>query len=248
MRSIHAVFAAGLIASAALADTPPNVEPKADELLKRMSTELGSMKSFSVDADQVMEVVTRDGEKLQGIASSTLHVQRPNKLRTERVGPLGGGTLFYDGKTLTVFGKRDKLYATANVPGTLDEAIDFARAKLSIDAPGADLLNSDPYKVLMDDVVSGRYIGIEPIGDRMCHHLAYRGHETDWQIWIEDGPHALPCRFVIVSKQEAGQPEYQVTTSGWKPETQPPESFTFTPPEGAMKIDFVQIADQKGKR
>jgi len=90
--------------------------------------------------------------------------------------------------------------------------------------------------------------GIEPIGDRMCHHLAYRGHETDWQIWIEDGPHALPCRFVIVSKQETGQPEYQVTTSGWKAETQPPESFTFTPPEGAMKIDFVQIADQKGKR
>src|SRR5690348_10096863 len=40
MRSIHAVFAAGLLASAALADTPPNVEPKADQLLKRMSTEL----------------------------------------------------------------------------------------------------------------------------------------------------------------------------------------------------------------
>jgi len=248
MRPIHAVLAAGVVASTALADTPPSVEPKADELLKRMSTELGNMKGFSFETAQVMEVVTRDGEKIQGIAGSTVHVQRPNKLRTERVGPLGGGTVYYDGKSLSVFGKRDNLYATANVPPTLDETIDFARENLSIDAPGADLLYSDPYKVLMEDVVSGRYLGMEPIGDRMCHHLAYRGHETDWQIWIEDGPHALPCRFVIVSKKEPGEPEYEVTTSSWKAETLPPETFAFTPPQGATRIQFIQVAEKaKGK-
>jgi hypothetical protein len=242
------VLAAGLVTSAALADTPPNVEPKADDLLKRMSTELGNMKGFSVETAQVMEVVTREGEKLQGIAGSTVHVQRPNKLRTERVGPLGGGTVYYDGKSLSVYGKRNHLYATANVPPTLDETIDFARENLSIDAPGADLLYSDPYKVLMEDVVSGRYLGMEPIGDRMCHHLAYRGHETDWQIWIEDGAHALPCRFVIVSKKQPGEPEYEVTLSGWKPEMLPADSFAFTPPAGATRIQFIQIAEKaKGK-
>lgn len=248
MRPIHTVLIAGVAASTALADTPPNVEPKADELLKRMSTELGNMKGFSFDTSQVMEVVTRDGEKIQGIAGSTVHVQRPNKLRTERVGPLGGGTLYYDGKSLSVFGKRDNLYATANVPATIDETIDYARESLSIDAPGADLLYSDPYKILMEDVVSGRYLGSEPIGDRMCHHLAYRGHETDWQIWIEDGPHALPCRFVIVSKKEPGEPEYEVTTSGWKQESLAPETFAFTPPQGATRIQFIQVAEKaKGK-
>jgi hypothetical protein len=96
----------------------------------------------------------------------------------------------------------------------------------------------------MDDVVSGRYIGIEPIGDRMCHHLAYRGHETDWQIWVQDGARALPCRFVIVSKQEPGQPEYEVTLSDWKTENLPPETFSFTPPQGATRIQFVQIVDR----
>lgn len=248
MRSIHAVLAAGLVASSALADPQSSVDPKADELLHRMSSELTNMKGFSVDTDQVMEVVTREGEKIQSIAGSTVHVQRPNKLRTERVGPRGGGTLYYDGKTLAVYGKRDNLYATAQVPPNLDDMIDFVRDKLSIDAPGADLLNSDPYKVLMDDVVSGRYLGEEPIGDRVCHHLAYRGNETDFQIWIEDGPHPLPCRFVIVSKKEQGSPEYQISLSGWKPENAAPETFSFKPPPGAVQIKFVQVADQKEKR
>lgn len=249
MRAIHIVFAAGLVTSAALADAPPNVEPKADDLLHKMSSELAGMKGFSFDTGQVMEVVTPEGEKIQAIAGSTVHVQRPNKLRTERVGPMGGGTLYYDGKTLSVFGKRDNLYASASVPPTIDEAVDFVRAKLSIDAPGADLLHSDPYKVLMEDVVSGRYLGIEPIGDRMCHHLAYRGNETDWQIWIEDGAHPLPCRFVITSKKEQGAPEYQIELKGWKAEELPADSFSFTPPEGAMKIKFINVVDQvKEKR
>ena len=248
MRSIHTVLAAGLVTSVALADTPPNVEPRADELLHKMSTELAGMKGFSVETDQVMEVVTKTGEKIQALAGSTVHVQRPNKLRTERMGPMGGANVYYDGKTISVFGKRDNLYASAAVPPTLDDTIDFIRAKLSIDAPGADLLHSDPYKVLMEDVVSGRYLGIEPVGDRMCHHLAYRGSETDWQIWIEDGDHPLPCRFVITSKQEQGSPEYQVKLSGWQAETAPPESFTFTPPQGATKIKFINVVDQvKGK-
>jgi hypothetical protein len=220
------------------------VEPKADTLLRKMSTDLAGMKAFRFNTDSVMEVVTKEGEKIQSIAESTVSVQRPNKLRVDRMGPLGGATVFYDGNALTVYGKRDNLYATAQAPGTIDDAIDFARDQLSIDAPGGDLLNSDPYAVLTEDVVSGRYLGIEPVGDRMCHHLAFRGNETDWQLWVEDGPRALPCRFVIVSKREVGKPQYSVTTSGWTVSPGfPDETFEFEPPPDAGKIDFVALKD-----
>ncbi len=220
------------------------IDPKADALLRKMSADLAGMKNFRFDANHVIEVVTKQGEKLHDLAEATIKVQRPNKLRSERMGPLGGATLYYDGKTLTVFGKRDNLYASAPAPSTIDETIDFARDALAIDAPGADLLYSDPYKVLMEDAVSGRYMGMEPVGDRMCHHLAYRGNETDWQIWIEDGSRALPCRFVITSKKQPGAPEYTVSTSNWREEREfPPDTFAFTPPRDAMKIEFVRLAD-----
>ncbi len=254
MRSRHAWFIAGVALAASAAPHPHAaqaqpaahcaVEPKADALLRKMSTDLADMKAFRFLADSVMEVVTRQGEKIQSVAESTVWVQRPNKLRVDRMGPRGGATVYYDGSTLTVYGKRDNLYATAQAPGNLDDTIDFARDQLSIDAPGADLLSSNPYAVLTEDVVSGRYLGIEPVGNRMCHHLAFRGNETDWQLWVEDGPRALPCRFVIVSKHETGKPQYAVTTSDWNPAPGfSPETFAFAPPPDAGKIDFVALKD-----
>ncbi|HEX7835989.1 MAG TPA: DUF2092 domain-containing protein [Kofleriaceae bacterium] len=254
MRPRHALSAAGVaLAAAALQPRPAAeadpaaqgaIDPKADALLRKMSTDLADIKAFRFEADHVMEVVTRQGEKIQSVAESTIWVQRPNKLRTDRMGPLGGATVYYDGKALSVYGKRDNLYATAKAPNTIDATIDFARDQLSIDAPGADLLYSNPYTVLMEDVVSGRYMGMEPVGNRMCHHLAYRGHETDWQLWIEDGPRALPCRFVINSKTVTGSPEYTVALSSWQAAPAfPPETFAFTPPRDAGKIDFVALKD-----
>ncbi len=225
------------------------IDPKADELLRKMSTELAAMKRFQFDASHVMEAVTKEGEKIQTVAQSSVQVQRPNKLRSDRMGPLAGVTFYYDGQNISVYGKRDNLYATAPAPDKLDAAIDFARDKLSLDAPAADLLYDDPYTALMEDAVSGKYLGLEPVGGRSCHHLAYRGNETDWQIWIEDGEHALPCRFVITSKKVKGAPEYSVAIRNWKTEpsfTQ--DTFAFTPPPDAGKIDFLAVANIKASQ
>jgi hypothetical protein len=252
MRPRHALFIAGL-ALAASAPAHPHVaqahpaaqraiEPKADALLRKMSTDLADLKAFRFDANHVMEVVTKQGERIQSVADSTVWVERPNKLRTDRMGPLGGATVYYDGNTLSVYGKRDNLYATAKAPGNLDATIDFARDQLALDAPGADLLYSNPYAALTEDVVSGRYLGSEPVGNRVCHHLAFRGNETDWQLWVEDGPRALPCRYVITSKQVTGSPQYAVTLSNWTVASAfPPETFVFAPPPDAGKIDFVAL-------
>lgn len=264
MRSRQALFVVGVALAAAAPQHQPAaqarhgaqragqggaqgaIDPKADALLRKMSIDLADMRNFRFEADHVMEVVTRQGEKIQSVAESTVWVQRPNKLRTDRMGPLGGAMVYYDGRSISVYGKSENLYATAKAPNTLDATIDFARDQLSIDAPGADLLYSNPYAVLMEDVVSGRYLGTEPVRDRMCHHLAYRGHETDWQLWIEDGPRALPCRFVIDSKQVTGSPEYTVALFNWKVEPAfPPETFAFAPPRDAGKIDFATVKDIK---
>jgi len=220
--------------------TTQRVDPRADELLRKMSTNLSQTKAFQFDASHTTEVVTKDKQNLQIRAESSVSVERPNKLRSDRSGPLADVTFYYDGNNVTIYGKRANLYATTKAPGNLDETIDFTRDRLSLDAPAADLLNSDPYKVLMDDVVSGVYVDEEPIGDRLCHHLAYRGTATDWQIWIEDSPQALPCRFEITSKRVAGAPEFAVEMSNWKTEPALPANlFVFTPPPESEKVDFL---------
>jgi hypothetical protein len=230
------------------ANVPKGIDPKADALLRKMSTSLANTKRFEVDVSHTMEAVTKKGEKLQFAAESRVDVERPAKLRTDRLGPIADTAFVYDGKQITVYGKHAKLYAQAPAPKTLDKTIDFAREKLDLDAPGADLLYSDPYKILMEDAQTGRYLGQEPIGDKLCHHLAYRGNDTDWQIWVQDGPQALPCRFVITSKKVDGQPQYSMTFSRWNlAPAFSADNFNFAPPKDATKIDFIAPPSKQGE-
>ena len=254
------VFAVGaLLASTvggdfARADTKKNttIEPKAEQLLRKMTAQLSTLKSFQFDADHATEIVTKDGQKIQLLAKSRVEVQRPDKMRSDRTGPLADVGFYYDGKNVTIFGKRKNMYAVAEAPKTLDKAIDVARTELDLDAPAADLLYRDSYPTLMEDVVSGTYLGLEEVGDRACHHLAFRGNETDWQIWIEDGEKALPCRYLITSKKVKESPQFLVEFSDWKlDEKFPADTFVFTPPKDAQKIDFLRVREarkQIGKR
>ena len=218
----------------------PGIDPRADSLVHRMSDELANLRSFRVDTEAADEIVLQSGQKVQEVSQSRVAVKRPNRLRSDRLGPIADVVFRYDGDQLSLLGKRTGMYATAKAPSTLDAAIDYGRDELGLEAPGADLLFSRPYEVLMQGVSSGQYVGLEPIEGVLCHHLAFRSAEVDWQIWIEDGPHPLPRRYVITSKSEPGSPEFAVRLSHWEPHATLPDSlFSFTPPAGAKKIDFL---------
>ena len=151
--------------------------------------------------------------------------------------------MFYDGKTLTLFGRNAKLYAATPVPPTIDQALDYATQNLGLTAAGSDLFYTDVYGGLMADVLSGIYIGQTQINGVKCHHLAFRGAEVDWQIWIEDGPRPLPWKYVITSKWLTGAPQYTLAVRKWDMVADIPEKrFHFTAPEGVSRIDFLPQA------
>jgi hypothetical protein len=226
--------------------TANKVDFDADAVLRSMSDHLGSLQSFSFSADHTIDFVLESGEKRQAVASSTVSVQRPNKLRSDRRGEHADLSFIYDGRTATIYGKRNNMYAQADAPDTIDEMIDFAREKLDIDAPAADLLYSKSYPILMEDVVSGTIVGPAIIDDKPCTHLAFRGNNVDWQLWIQDGGTPLPLRYVITTKDVKSEPQLIVQIHDWN--TAPslaPELFTFAPPAGAQKIEFYGLMQQK---
>ncbi len=237
------------LAFAAPRDEGPRIDPEATRQLKQMSDYLSSLRSFRVDTQAVDEAVTKQGQKLQFVADSRISVERPNRLRADRVGPMTHIVFRYDGQHYTVFGKRTGYYAIAPAPATLDAAIDDVRAKYGIDAPAADLFLSRPYDELMDGVRSARYIGVEPIDGVPCHHLAFQGTDTDWQIWIEAGPQPLPRRYVITTKDLKNQPQFTVSLKDWQPNAPiDAREFAFTPPSGAKQIDLLKMARARSER
>lgn len=241
----------GLVASPAFAveSARTQIDPAAEEKLRQMSNYLAGLKTFRVESKAVDEKVTTDGQKLQFLSDSKVTVQRPNKLRDERLGAATDTIIRYDGKELSIYGKRTGFYATSPAPATLDATIDFARARYGFDAPGGDLLVSRPYDDLMEDVRSGRDLGIETVDGVPCHHLAFRGTNVDWQIWIEDGPRPLPHRYVISTKDQSARPEFTVSLTRWEPNVPVDASaFDFTPPPGAQRIKWIPLHPERANR
>lgn len=224
------------------------VDPQADKLLRRMSDYLAGRQQFSLKAESTLEAVLTSGQKLQYDSPSTLMVSRPNKLRAHRKGDLANQEFFYDGKTLTLFNPRENLYATTAAPATLDEMFDFAREKLDIVAPAAELLYSNAAEKMLKEATSGMVVGPSVIGGVKTTHLAFRGAEVDWQVWIEDGDKPLPRKFVLTSTKVTGAPQFTVLIRNWDLAAKlSNQEFTFTPPKGAKKIEFLKLTADTAK-
>ncbi len=239
-----------LAASAQKEAATGTIDPRADAVLKRMSHDLSSMGSFRVSGDSSTEVVLKSGEKIAHEATSNIAVKRPDMARSDRVGAESNMSFFYNGKDITLLGRRLNMYATTPAPQTLDGAIDFSRDKLGLDLPAADLLVSDPYKALTEDVVSGEYIDESTVDGVLCDHIAFRGHDVDFQLWVaKNTPRALPVKYLITSKKVTGEPEFTVRLRDWQPDASLSNSiFEFTPPPGATKIDFLGVQSAKAAR
>ena len=233
------IAALAFVTSAARAEAVA-VDAEAARLLKRMTDYLAGLQRFSVDTHNTLEAVLASGQKVQFVMDAAVTVQRPNRLFAERKDKLAEQVFYYDGKTLTLFNPKDKMYATVAAPPTLEAMLDFARERLDIVAPAADLLYADAYEQFMQVTTSGFVVGKAMVGGVSCDQLAFRGADVDWQIWIADGDRPLPQRYVVTTRALASYPEYSVAMTKWNVAPNVTQArFTFTPPAGAKRIDFV---------
>jgi hypothetical protein len=217
-----------------------SIDPHADAVLKAMSSYLGGTKAFSADADIGFEVVTRNGQKLQLSSSAALVVRRPARFHIERNGMIAEAAFIFDGKTLTLYGKKSNVYAQMDVTGTIDDAIRAYELETGIPAPGADLLFADPYAILSSGVKSSTYIGTAYVSGVECHHLAFREDDVDWQLWVQTGDRPLPMKYVITTKWHAGAPQYELVFRDWVVNPRINDrQFTFSAPAGATRLEAI---------
>jgi hypothetical protein len=211
LRRAVPIAAALAAVSFAVQAQPDGMEPLAQRMLKRSTDFLASQQRFSLETRTSLEVVLVSGQKLQYDQNVKQVVQRPNKMRADRTGDPIAQTFYYDGKTVTLFNPGDKYYASASVPGTLEDALDFAREKLDLVAPAGDLFHRNAYEILMTDVTSGFVVGKGVVEGVRCDHLAFRAPHVDWQIWIREGAQPLPMKFVLTTRDVVNAPQFSVT-------------------------------------
>ena len=237
---LHTVLA--LIIGLSTATAAQADEAYAKTLLKKMSDYMSAQKNISFNYDTILEVVTKDKQRLALAGSGTLALTRPDKLRSTRASGFADLEMVFDGKTLTLLGKGKNIYTQVEVPGTLDDLFDTLRDKYNRPLPGADLLMSNPQDQLMAGVTDIKDLGSGVIGGTECDHLAFRKKEVDWQIWIAQGDKPYPCRYSITSKTIAGSPQYSIQLSDFKSgDAASADDFAFNNSSNAQKIDLKDL-------
>ena len=94
----------------------------------------------------------------------------------------------------------------------------------------------------MTDVTDVKDMGSGVIEGQECDHLAFRAKDTDWQIWISQGPDKYPCRYVITNTTVDQAPQYSITISNWKTGDEVgADDFSFKNITSAKKINLADI-------
>ena len=247
VRKLRPAFAAaalvGLMAlSVSAADQKAALDPRADELLKRMGDYLGHAEFFSVSAEVWQDIQLSSGQRIQAGRTMELQVHRPNRLRAEVHSTRRNRELVYDGSSITLLNRAQNFYGTVHTSGSLDEAMDVASDRFGIAMPLEDFIRSDPHKDLLRRATSAADIGPVTVMGVACEHLAFSEKNIDWQVWIENGARPVPRKFVITYKDEPDSPQYTAIFSNWDFATRLPDFlFKFEPPAGASKIEVKEM-------
>ena len=227
----------GVIGHAA-AQEVSNIPSRVDGVLRRMSDLLAQTPSFAFKAEEIVDEVLDSGFKAELSHVRTIAVRRPDGLVTNVDGDTAHRTAWFNGKTVTVLDRQHNRYAVLDVPGDMDEMLDFVADEFDVVFPLADILHSDVYGSLSAGADYTTYLGIHQVEDIPCHHLAFANDWLEWQLWVAaEGP-PVPRKLAITYMDEPGEPKYTARFLSWNlsPEFED-DLFVFEAPEGAHEME-----------
>ena len=220
------------------------IESQADRFLRQMGDYLKSAGAFTVQSESSYDVLEHEGQNIRYGGIAEVALRRTEGLRAAFKGDERQTEMIFNAKTATMYDFEVNMYAVADVPPDLDSAIDSVFDRYGFSVPIADLVSSDPYDVLIADVIEGRWIGRHVVEGVPCNHLAFIQETIDFQVWIEDGAQPVPWQLLITYKNEPGSPQYLVRLTDWnfKPQFSA-DYFQFIPPEGSDRMEFLTITE-----
>ena len=235
-------------AQAKPASAKPAVDPDAIAALHKMGAFLRDQQKFSVRGNVTTDDLLASGQKVQLGGNIELMVRRPDRLRADVRGDRRDEHIYYDGKTFTIFAEKLGYFASFPAPATLAELKDVTEKRYGIDLPLADLFYWGTEHDGTSEITAASNVGVSTVQGTACDHFAFRQKDVDWELWIEQGAHALPRKMVITTTSEKSRPQHGVVLDWDLAPKLTDDLFTFAPPRQAHKIEFDVAADRASSR
>lgn len=218
----------------------PVLEPKAIELLKVASSRLAAAHSMSFTAVVTYESPSRLGIPLAYTTKSDVILQRPDKLRVITSGDGPASEFYYDGKSVMAYAPAENLVAIADAPPTIDETMEVVYHTAAIYFPFDDVIVSDPYKDIAEDLRRAFYIGQSTVvGGTTTDIVAYDSGGVFVEIWIgaED---KLPRMLRAIFVDDPLRLRHQLELSNWQ--IDPPVTADVFASAKAMAANRIKFA------
>jgi hypothetical protein len=227
-----------------------DVDPK--QVVRQMCDYLKSLKEFSFKGEVTDDHTYAAGNKLQFAFGLEGYVKRPDKIRLNAKGDLQNKEVFYDGKAITIYDTVKKVYGTAAMPSTIDEALAKASSDYGIRLIVAELAKTNLFEEITKGVKDEVYVGEGTVFGVKCHHVAFDKEKVVGQLWVEASDKPVPRKVVLTYKDVDFSPQWTLYLTEWNVSPQLADNlFAFSPPQGAEKIDFMTIkkteAPERGK-
>jgi hypothetical protein len=218
----------------------PTVDEEALKILKKATDYLTGLNQLHLKAYKERDVVQESGQKLQFSGGFEVSLKRPDRLFASQTDDDGNiRRLWYDGKTVTMYDEKEKVYGQISAGETIDEMLDYLEIVIQYPLPLADLFYND-LSSLSGRARSGMYLGISFVENSACDHLAFRGESVDWQCWVERGEKPLIRKIVITYKEISGEPQLSARLSEWDVNLSLSDTlFQFSKPEDARRIQVL---------
>ena len=223
----------------------PDLEPKAIDLLKAVSSRLAAAHTLSFTAVQIFESPSRQGHPLAFARKTDVILQRPDKLRVINSADGPASEFYYNGKTMMAFAPAENLLAVSDAPPTIDAMLEAVYHSAGIFFTFTDLVVADPYKDMAEGLTLAYYVGQSKVIDGTTTDMvAYIDNGVFIQMWIgtED---KLPKMVRAIFLDDPENLRSQVEFSNWQLDlTVPPDAFALSNATNAKRIPFAEIKTQ----
>lgn len=242
---LTSVLACSTVHAQQTADTD---KQQAIAALKNMSNYLRTLEHIQLTATSTTDQVMTNGQSIQTGSHTQLTAQKPNRLYAHVTTPTKDRELYFNGKTVTLYGKQTSYYATVPAPASIQSLITVLDNRYGLELPLTDLFTWGTDKSQESKITEATVVGDETIGNKTCTHYAYRQPGIDWQLWIEKGNRPLPCKLVIIGQNDDARPQHS-TLYDWRNDSKTADStYQFTPPPGSKPIELKPVDATQGKQ
>lgn len=216
------------------------LEPRAMGVLRAMSNALTGAQSMAFTAVTTYESPSSVGPALAYTTTSEVLMQRPDRLRVVTLGDGPATEYYYDGKTLMAYAPAEKLVAVAPAPPSIDAMLESAFKSAAIYFPFADVVGSDPYKIIGEGLKKAFYVGQSKVVDGIgTDVVALVSDEMFMQLWVGSDDH-LPRRMRVVFRGDPLRLRHEVSLSNWKLDpVVAADAFASLNAQNATKISFA---------